>query len=78
MFIICVKIQGFHTNRSPGNDISLEAPQHGCHLAFLKQFARNIMFWPFGHFWPFLNVEENSIFQILFWRNLNKTCNILF
>jgi len=28
----------------------------------------------FGHlefFWPFLNVEENSIFQSLFWINLD-------
>jgi len=25
----------------------------------------------------FLNVEENSIFESLFWRNLSKTCNIL-
>ncbi len=30
---------------------------------FLKLFARNKIVWPFGHFfWPFLNVEENSIF----------------
>jgi hypothetical protein len=32
---------------------------HGCHLAFLKQFARNIMICLFVHF---LNVEENSVF----------------
>jgi len=29
---------------------------------FLKLFARNKMVWPFGHFWPFLNVDKKSIF----------------
>jgi hypothetical protein len=29
---------------------------------FLKLFARNKIVLPFGHFWPFLSVEENSIF----------------
>jgi len=27
---------------------------------FLKRFAGNKIVWPFGHFRPFLNVEENS------------------
>jgi len=34
----------------------------GCHLAFLKLFARNKMVWPFGHFLAFFNVDKNSIF----------------
>jgi hypothetical protein len=29
------------------------------------------MIWPFGLFWPFLNVKENCIFYGLFWQNLN-------
>ncbi len=29
---------------------------------FLKLFARNKVVWPFGHFWPFLNVDKNNIF----------------
>jgi len=31
----------------------------------------------FGHFLALLNVEENSMFWSLFWRNLTKICNIL-
>jgi len=27
---------------------------------------------PFGHFWPFLNVDKNSIFKGMFWTNLCK------
>jgi hypothetical protein len=31
--------------------VSFEWPlNQGCHLAFLKLFARNKMVWPFGHF----------------------------
>jgi len=30
----------------------------GCHLAFLKLFAGNKKVWPFGHFWPFSNVDK--------------------
>jgi len=46
--------------------------QQGCHLAFLKLFARKEMICPFGHFWPFLNVDKNSIFQGFVWTNLSK------
>jgi hypothetical protein len=49
------------TSLSPigeSNPITVTA-NHGCHLAFLKRFARNIMIWLFDHF---LNVEENSVF----------------
>jgi hypothetical protein len=35
----------------------------GCHLAFLKQFARNKMIWLFL---AFLNLDQNSIFLSLF------------
>jgi len=38
---------------------------------FLKLFARNKIFW------PSFNVEENSTFSVLFWKNLSKTYNIL-
>jgi len=38
------------------------------------------MIWTFGHFlaiFSFFNFEENSKFQVLFWTNMSKTCNIL-
>jgi len=37
----------------------------GCHLAFLKLFARNRMVLPFR---PFLNVHEISILKTCFWK----------
>ncbi len=60
----------------------------GCHLTFTKaKSALCGLFWNsfleikgFGHLafsWPFLNLEENSIFLGLFWQNFNKTYNIL-
>jgi hypothetical protein len=43
-------------------------------IAFLKQFSRNKIIWPFL---AFFNPEENSIFLSLFWQNVNKIYNIL-
>jgi hypothetical protein len=42
---------------------------------FLKQFARIIK--NFAPFWPFLNVEENSVFQGLLKKFLSKSCLFL-
>jgi hypothetical protein len=36
------------------------------YLAFLKQFVRNKIIWPFGHFLAFLDLDENSIFLAYF------------
>jgi len=50
-------------------------PNHP-NLAFLKRFARNSKFCPFGYYSAFFNVEKNSIFKSLCLRNLSKTCNM--
>jgi len=34
--------------------------------------ARNKKVCPFAHFWPFFNVEENSLFKGLSWKNLTE------
>ncbi len=42
----------------------------GCHLAFLNQFSRNKMLW------PFMSLKEKVILS-QFWLNFRKTYNIL-
>ncbi len=52
----------------------------GCHLAFLNAKSAKSWFFKncfpelkwFGHFWPFLNCDKNSIFSGMFWINLSN------
>ena len=47
----------------------------GLSFGLFETVCRNKIVWPF--FGLFLNVEENSTFYGLFWKNLNKPYNIL-
>jgi hypothetical protein len=46
--------------------------KQGCHLAFLKLFARNKMVWPFGPVLAFFECGQKSKFKGLFSTNLIK------
>ena len=60
--------------RCRGMENSMTCLSQGCHLAFLKLFARNEVVWLFS---VVLNVEENVTLLGLFWQNLRKTKNFL-